>query len=260
MVKMLMRDEILMENMTWTEIKEAIEKGKDAVMVVVGSIEQHGPHLPTATDTLCGCAIAERVARKMGRVLIAPAIRPGYSEHHMHFPGTISLRPEVLIEVIKDYCRCLARQGFKRIILLPTHGGNFPLVEIAAAQIFQELKATFPVKMAIYTDLPGFLEKQFSIAKENGISNEQCGTHAGECETSEILAIDRNLVKLENAEKGFTGKYTNAVDSKLALEGIETVTENGVLGNPKGATEHMGNVYLEKMADFLAKTFKERLA
>jgi creatinine amidohydrolase len=249
-----------MENMTWTEIKEAIEKGKDTVIVVVGSIEQHGPHLPTATDTLCGCAIAERVASKLGNVLIAPAIRPGYSEHHMHFPGTISLRPEVLIELIKDYCRSLARQGFKKIILLPTHGGNFPIVEVAAAQVFQELRTQFPVKMAVYTDRTGFFKEQFSIAKENGIEDCQCGTHAGECETSEILAINKDLVKVEKAEKGFTGKYTDTVDSKLALEGIQAVSENGVLGNPKGATERMGKIYLERKADFLAKTFKERLA
>jgi len=249
----------LIENMTWTEIKEAIEKGKDTVIIVVGSIEQHGPHLPTATDTLCGCAIAERIADRMGNVLIAPAIRPGYSEHHMHFPGTISLRPEVLIEVIKDYCRCLAQQGFRKIILLPTHGGNFPLVEIAAVQALKELKDAFPIKIAIYTDLAGFLKKQFSIAEKNGINPSQCGTHAGECETSEILAINRDLVKLEKAEEGFTGKYTNAVDSKLSLEGIHTVSENGVLGNPKSATERMGKIYLEQMADFLAKTFKERL-
>jgi len=255
-----MHDKVLTENMTWTEIKEAIEEGRDAVIIVVGSIEQHGPHLPTATDTLCGVAIAERIANKMGNALVAPAIRPGYSEHHMRFPGTISLRPEVLMEVIKDYCRCLARQGFKKIILLPTHGGNFPVVEIAATQIFQELRATFPVKMAVYSDLTGFFEKQFSIAKANGIEPGECGTHAGECETSEILAIDGDLVKLEKAEKGFTGSYTDAVDSKLALQGIETISENGVLGNPKGATERMGNIYLDQMADFLAKAFKERLA
>ena len=87
---------VRMAEMTWPDIKSAIEQGYTTVVVAVGSTEQHGPHLPTMTDTRIGDELAHRVAMKLGHTLQAITITVGCSKHHLSFPGTISLRDETL--------------------------------------------------------------------------------------------------------------------------------------------------------------------
>ena len=91
---------------------------------MAASIEQHGPHLPTATDTIIGYALAEAVAAKLGNALVAPVIRPALSFHHIDFPGTITLRMPTFVKVLEEYCESLKVHGFKNIVLFVSHGGN----------------------------------------------------------------------------------------------------------------------------------------
>jgi creatinine amidohydrolase len=120
---------IRMEEMTWPEIKAAIESGYTTAVVAVGSTEQHGPHLPTMTDARIGDDVAERVARKLGHALHARTIAVGMSEHHLAFAGTISFKAETLRLILRDYVDSLARHGFMQIVFLPSHGGNFSTVQ-----------------------------------------------------------------------------------------------------------------------------------
>ena len=119
-----MADTLLIEEMTWPQVKAAIANGKDQAILACGAIEQHGPHLPTGTDTYLGTAIALRAAEIAGNALVAPTLRPGLSEHHMHFPGSFTVSPETFVAMLGDYCRSLSRQGFKRVIVFASHGGN----------------------------------------------------------------------------------------------------------------------------------------
>ena len=98
-----MAEKILMEEMSWVEIEAAIENGKTTVIVVSGSIEQHGPHMPTGTDTFLGYEVAQRAARQFGKALVAAVIRPCLSEHHMGFPGSLTLSWETYNDVLYDY-------------------------------------------------------------------------------------------------------------------------------------------------------------
>jgi creatinine amidohydrolase len=132
---------ILLEEMTWSMVQDAMRGGYKSVIMAVGSIEQHGPHLPVSTDVHFGDCLAKLVAEKLGNTLVAPTIKPGCSSHHMHFPGTISLEPETLIAVLKDSCRSLDKHGFENIILLPSHGGNFAPVTTAVQSIAMQLNA-----------------------------------------------------------------------------------------------------------------------
>jgi len=91
--------------MTWEEVKDRLEK-VDVAIIPIASTEQHGPALPLGTDTYVAIGLAEDVARKAGAV-ITPPIWYGDSSHHMAFPGTITLRPETMIELIKDVCTSL---------------------------------------------------------------------------------------------------------------------------------------------------------
>ena len=145
---------IQISEMSWVDIQRALDRGFSTVVFAVGSNEQHGPHLPTSTDSLIGDALANKVAGKLGNALQAPSINVGCSEHHMAFPGTISLKPETLKSLIRDYCVSLAKQGFKNIIILPSHGGNFNAVREVTDELNRSLEGT---KVVSYTDLKGLL-------------------------------------------------------------------------------------------------------
>src|SRR5205823_622708 len=98
--------------------------GRDTVVVAFGATEQHGPHLPLATDALLGDHLARLVADRLD-AFMAPTVRIGCSEHHLAFPGTLSISEDTFHAIVADVVRSLARGGFRRVVLLPTHGGNF---------------------------------------------------------------------------------------------------------------------------------------
>lgn len=128
-------DTLLLENMTWKEIDIAKKNGYDSVIIFAASVEQHGPALPEITDTVLGYAEAVDLAKRLGNTLVAPVIRPGLSKHHLGFPGSLTLRPEVFKGIVEDYIASYVHHGFRRIILSSSHGGNFAaMAEVAAEQ------------------------------------------------------------------------------------------------------------------------------
>lgn len=247
---------IKMEDMNWPDIKKAIDDGFTTVVVGVGSTEQHGPHLPTKTDSLIGDMLAFRFAMSWGKALQAKTISVGCSEHHLAFPGTLSLKSATLKAIIADYTESLAKQGFQTIIFLPSHGGNFVSVKEAMA----EQQAKFPdLKIVGHTDLMGLMDFLFKISAEFGVTPEEAGAHAGENETSLILALAEQLVQTDRYAPGYLGPLGEE-EVKIILEkGMPVLTENGVLGDPKKATAKKGAVYLEKTVQFLIEEIKKQL-
>jgi creatinine amidohydrolase len=175
---------VRMSEMTRVDIQKALDGGFGTVVFAVGSNEQHGPHLPTCTDSLIGDAMVNKVAVRLGKALQAPSINVGCSDPHMVFPGAISLRPETLKSLIRDYCVSLAKQGFKNIIILPSHGGNFNAVREVTDELNQSLKGT---NIVSYTDLKGLLGFLAEFSSRHGVSAGESGAHAGESETSMVL-------------------------------------------------------------------------
>lgn len=234
-----------MMEMTWPEIASALGAGCDTVIVTLGAVEQHGPHLPLGTDAYLGEDLGERIARKLGDALLAPALRLGCSQHHMSFPGSFTLRTEVFDEVLADYCYSLSHHSIRHVALIPTHGGNFaPLAKIVA-----QLRPKFPqLNIIAYTDLTAMMQVAAGVAARFGVSPGAMGAHAGQWETSVILALRPDLVALDQAKAGYTGEL-HAVANRLFAEGFKAVTENGVMGDPAGATAAAGEMYQEAMAE-----------
>ncbi|NIO00722.1 MAG: creatininase family protein [Candidatus Latescibacteria bacterium] len=246
---------VTLQDMTWREISEALDRGFDTVIIMVGSIEQHGPHLPISTDTLIADELAIRMARKLGNALAAPTIRPGCSDHHMSLPGTISLRPEVLLDLLRDYCRCLARHGFKKIILASSHGGNFAPLETFTPVLVRE----FPqLRFIHYGDLKGFMEVYQQEVAKLGLEPEKAGGHACIGETSEILFLKPEVVRTDCFEPGYIGSLKGQL-SRVLRDGIQVITKNGVLGDPRGATSEFGEAILEGVATHLAEWAEQEL-
>jgi len=247
---------VRMSEMTRVDIQKALDRGFSTVVFAVGSNEQHGPHLPTSTDTLEGDVLANKVTLKLGRALQAPSINVGCSDAHMVFPGAISLRPETLKSLIRDYCVSLAKQEFRNIVILPSHGGNFNAVREVTDDLNRSLEGT---KVVSYTDLKGLLGFLTEFSSKYGITAGESGAHAGESETSMVLAIRKDLVDMKNAETGFVDRsiFDDKMMGLMYSQGIKAVSKNGVLGDPRKAKAGQGEEYLErwaeKMVDFVRK-------
>lgn len=124
----------LLERMTWPEAKAALERGV-AVVIPVGSTEQHGHHLPLSTDTINVYALARLAAERSGQAVVTPPVAFGTAHNHMHFPGTITLQLDTLKALLVDVAASLIHHGFHRLLLLNGHGGNISAVGAAAEQI-----------------------------------------------------------------------------------------------------------------------------
>ncbi|OIN92931.1 creatininase [candidate division WWE3 bacterium CG_4_9_14_3_um_filter_43_9] len=180
-----------LNELTWEEVAEYL-KEDDIVLVPVGSTEEHGPAGPLGLDTYVAIALAEDVAQKTG-VLVVPPLWFGDSDHHLGFAGTISLRTETLIQVIKDVTRSLARHGFRKLIFINGHKkANLPAINTALKDLHEYelpqvlLAVVDPVKIA------GSIASKIKEHKEH---------HAGELEISEVWYKYPKLIRQEKLTK-----------------------------------------------------------
>jgi len=240
-----------LDRMTWAEVKAEIKNGRDTVIVPLGSTEQHGRHMPLGTDAVLGDEIGWALADRL-EAFMAPTVRFGCSEHHLSFAGTISLGEETFKRVVSDVAASLSRHGFRRIVLLPTHGGNFkPLAEAVA-----ELKPVENVKVIAFTDLEGLVNAAFASSGSFGVNPAQSGAHSGEWETSLMLALRPEQVKMEHAAAGFVGDLSEIMAK--VFDGIQNLDQNGVLGDPRPATAAAGDQYFEQIVEFLYQWVKDQ--
>jgi creatinine amidohydrolase len=209
---------VLLGEHTWTELT-----GPGTLLVPVGSLEQHGPHLPLDTDIRVAAAVASRAATER-TVLVAPPLSYGASGEHQAFAGTLSIGHEALRGVLVELGRSAARWA-ARLVFVNGHGGNFPTVPDAVEQLRDE----------------GRDAAWFGCAAPAG------DAHAGRTETSMLLALAPELVRLDAAEAGNTAPLTELLPA-LRTGGVAAVSPNGVLGDPAGATAEEGELILDAMA------------
>ena len=238
------------DNLTSPQIKKLSEEGA-IVLVPVGSTEQHGPHLPVGTDALMATSMSEKLAAALGEkgvpCVVAPTIAVANSTHHMSFAGSLTLRPETYLALLRDYCHSIASHGFRKILLVNGHGGNIDPTNTALISINEELG--FPVYFTGYW--------QASAQAEQEILETQKGMiHACEEETSLVLALDDSLVDpIYKETKGNPGHGSSMLDAGVweTFHRMETHTENGVMGNSYAATKEKGEALTKRMVEDLAE-------
>ncbi len=128
---------MLLQLCTWPEVEESLQQSR-GIILPIGSTEQHGPTGLIGTDAICAEAIARGVGEVTG-ALVAPTINVGMALHHLAFPGSMSLRPSTLIQVICESVSCLARSGFRRFYFINGHGGNVATLKAAFAETYAAL-------------------------------------------------------------------------------------------------------------------------
>jgi len=125
---------MLLQLLTWPDVERYLTRSQ-SIIVPIGSTEQHGPNGLTGTDALCAEAVAKGVGEK-AEALVAPTIPVGMAQHHMAFPGSMTLLPSTLIALIKDWVFSLSRHGFRRFYFINGHGGNIATVQAAFSEIY----------------------------------------------------------------------------------------------------------------------------
>lgn len=256
--EMSLKDTVLLEEMSWPDVQKALDLGVRTVVVMTASIEQHGPHLPTITDTAIGYAVGERLARKLGRALLAPVIRPGCSDHHLAFPGSLSIPPDVFIETVIAYVRSLAPHGFDTFVLFSSHGGNFTALAVAAKRLREEFepKGVRIVDFAGRQALIEMMHVMVDAAAALGAPQDVNAIHADATETSIMMARHPDLVAADRLERGLMGQVDH---DELFRRGLRAMTPNGIMGDATLATPQIGEVVLERLSDHLAAFVRQRL-
>lgn len=177
--------------MTWPEV-EALLKRTDMVIIPVGAIEQHGPQGPVGTDFFNGVEVAKLIAQRTD-VLVAPILLPGNSPYHMGFPGTITLSGETIQRVYFEAAQSLIRQGFKRVLIYPSHNGNQAIAKFIVDRINQE---TPGIAVELGEAAAPFMPRP---AAAPGGRTAPFDRHAGVGETSASLYLTPSLVDLSAA-------------------------------------------------------------
>lgn len=178
-----------LQEKSWKEAEELVKTSKGVAILPVGSVEQHGFHMPLGTDSYVAITLAEDAAEKT-QAAIVPPVWFGWSPHHMVLPGTITVRPEVLADLVCDIAASLKKHGFDKLVLINGHRiVNVVWMQIAAERIQRETGAT----VRIFD--PAYMSKD--IVKELGFG--EVG-HAEEVETSHMMCRYPELVHLELAK------------------------------------------------------------
>lgn len=249
-------DKWRLDEMAWPEVRAAIDSGRTTVVAAAGSMEQHGPHLPLQTDTLLGTFLVEAIVERMPGAFMGPTIPFGVSTHHMPFAGTITLDEETFKAMVRQYAESLATHGFENIVIVPSHGGNFGPLGALEQELGGKVGAA---RFIAYSDLMGFMELFERVASPDGISLEVAGAHAGEAETSLVLAANERLAQMEYAIAGYVGDFGEEAARTIFSQGMPALTDNGILGDARPADRERGFRYRDTMADALAEWIRERI-
>ena len=215
------------------DLRKRIKQKKQIAIIPVGSIEQHGPHLPISTDSDIVTEISLRFSKKIDGILL-PTINYGISDEHFPF-FNLSVKKSTLSKMLDDICGSLIKNGISRILIINGHYGNLDSLK----DFERKKKKSRKIKVISYWK---YMDREFD--------------HAGNVETSIMLAISKN-VKMNNAKKGFQtdgiSKQEISKINKLAQKSFPKVTGNGVWGDPTKSSAKLGRKIINEVVNNLVK-------
>lgn len=244
---------------SWEEAKKLIERSKGVAIIPVGSTEQHGYHLPLGTDTYVAITLAEEAALKTDAV-IAPPVWFGWSPHHMVLPGTITIRPEVLVEYLYDIIHSLKEHGLDKFIIINGHRiVNITWMQLVAERCQRNLK----VKVNIFD--PAYMSKDIINKLDFGAVG-----HAEEIETSHMMYRYPDFVNLEKAvdnpihpkdlysvDPRYTHDTLCYVPSSIEEAKKHAQASGGASGEPTKSSKEKGEIYHNHLINNLVRIIKD---
>ena len=215
------------------DLRKIIKKKKQIAIIPVGSIEQHGPHLPISTDSDIVTEISLQLSDKINGVLL-PTINYGVSDEHFPF-FNLSIKKSTLSRILEDICESLIKNGISRILIINGHYGNLDSLK----SFEKKQKNNRKIKVSSYWK---YMDREFD--------------HAGNVETSIMLAISKK-VNMRKAKKGFQtygmSKKEISKINKLAQKSFPKVTGNGVWGDPTKSSATLGRKIIKEVVNNLVK-------
>ncbi len=238
----------MLADMTQPEAEAALARG--TAILVTGSVEQHGSHLPLGTDAIAALTIAHRVAERI-EAPVLPLSPVGVAPYHLPWAGSLTLRPETLIALMVDVCGGLAAAGVGRVLVVNWHEGNTPSIRLGA----DEVQRLYPIRVI--------------IAESHVITNalypeEMEFTHAGAMETAAVLAHDPDLVHIDRLAGGDPidrGTAGHALfrrrDVFPVMKDFREVAETGWYGSPASVDEVRAREIIDEAADHIVESMNE---
>lgn len=235
----------LLEEQCWPDV-QAYLRQDDRLILVVGSTEQHGRHLVLGSDVWQPWEIAQRVSERTG-VLLAPSINYGMSLHHLGFPGSLSLRPQTLTSILIDLLESAYEHGFRRILILNGHGGNIAALQVALAELLNELPG-------LKVNLRSWWQEAKVKEVLDAAFPDRPGGHADAGETSVVMAIRPDVVRLDRAAHSPDAPRPGFLARQVFLEDYP----HGVIGiDPRLASVEVGQRVLEVAEQLYAQVLED---
>ena len=248
---------VYLDEMTDPEVANFLEKGGDLLLVPTGATEQHGPHAPLGTDVIIPREVCRRVALEMN-ALVAPPLAYGISAAHRGFRGLAYVRPTTFIQLVKDLIFSFAEAGFKRICFINGHYTNYPAINMAAFEAADDIPGDVHAFAMSYWDAlpPEELEAYLSM---------NSGLHANIGETSAVMAVRPELVKLERAVEGWPSFPDFKGPSVLTVFAhFETrpgmnyrAMPEGVWGDPRGSSAELGETFYRQITQAVRNVIED---
>jgi len=242
---------------TWSEFGQAVDAGQvDRAIMAIGSLEQHGPHLPLSTDTIIADHLASQIASRCKTAILLPSIEFGCSSEHVSFPGTMSIGSDTLSNILLEITASLMQNRLKRFFIINGHGGNRGTIEVALTKIKQALP-----EMQVYSfTVIDVVKPKFNQIRRSG--RGMLG-HADELETSMMLAIDPSLVDMSKAVR-----ESPSLPTSLSFESedmartsfawnAKELSKSGIIGDPEMASADSGMVLLNYAVEVICSIINE---
>lgn len=248
--------------LSWSQISALADKQNTLIIQPIGAIEQHGPHLPLVVDAAIATAVVGQALQKLNTDIPAyalPTLCYGKSNEHWRFPGTVTLTAQTLMSILMEMAESIYRAGFRKLVFINGHGGQPQVLEIVARDLRQQYRDLMVFPMFVW----GAPHNAADIVGQNEYEK---GIHAGDVETSVMLALMPEQIQMDKAVREFPNELRtpNGENSLLSLEGtlpmawmMDDLSKSGVVGNATAATAHKGEAILSSVSDGWVRVFEE---
>ncbi|MFN2377132.1 MAG: creatininase family protein [Candidatus Binatia bacterium] len=240
-----------LEDLTWPEVETFLAPGGRTAILPLGSIEQHGPHLPFATDAWIAGELARRLRSRLPEAIELPVLSFGCAGEHLAFPGTLSLGDDTLARVLCDLAASVARHGFARLFVFSAHGGN----RDALAKALPRMRAVAgDLAILAAPGLGASMDLFHNASAQHGVSADASGHHAGEFETSILMAIAPQQVRTGRLAPGLAAGDRDL--DQVFYPDLRASAPNGTVGDPRGADASRAEAYLEAWVGSLLEIYR----